>query len=260
MTKEYLFGDTDLAAHRLEVLAEVFAASSRAFVSESAVRCERLAVDLGCGPGYTTHLLADTIKCAHTVGLDNSKHFISLSGMTATENISFQLHDVTRVPFPVGPCDLIYARFLLTHQLSPETLIAKWTTQLSHSGQLLLEEVNSIDIKVAVFAEYMEIVDAMLADAGHDLYVGPKLDAMATSDAIVRRSNQVACVAVTNSQAARMFSMNIQTWKDNAFVQQNYSPASIRKLEQELSDLAAKPTSEIGIEWHLRQLVYERES
>ena len=51
MTKKYLFGDTDLAARRLKVLAEVFAASSETFISEAADCNPRLVVDLGCGPG-----------------------------------------------------------------------------------------------------------------------------------------------------------------------------------------------------------------
>ena len=206
-----------------------------------------------------THMLADASGCRQAVGLDNSEHFIGLAEKTATDNVSFRLHDVTTVPFPVGPCDVIYARFLLTHQLSPETLVADWATQLSAGGRLLLEEVDSIDINVAVFAEYIEIVEAMLADGARDLYVGPRLDAMPTPDGLVRRSSRVACAAVTNDLAAKMFSMNIQTWKHNAFVQRSYSSASIRQLEENLTGLAAKPTSETGIEWHLRQLVHERE-
>ncbi len=259
MTEKYLFGDTDLAARRLEILAEVFRASSTTFISEAADHAPRLAMDLGCGPGYTTHMLADAMECERTVGLDNSEHFIGLAEKTAADNILFRLHDVTRVPFPTGPCDLIYARFLLAHQSAPERLIAEWATQLSPGGRMLLEEVNSINIKVGVFAEYIEIVEAMLADAGHDLYVGPRLDAMPAPDALVRRSSRVANAAVTNNLAAKMFSMNIQTWKHNAFVQQNHSPASIRQLQENLTDLAATSTSTQGITWRLRQIAYERE-
>ena len=260
MTEKYLFGDTQLAARRLEVFADAFAASSKAFLSEAATSRPRLAVDLGCGPGYTTHMLADALGCAQAVGLDNSEHFVRLAAKTATDKVSFHLHDVTRVPLPVGPCDVIYARFLLTHQSGPERAIARWATQLCPGGRLLLEEVDSIHIKVPVFTEYIEVVEAMLADAGHDLYVGPKLDALPTPAGLVRRSSRVACASVTNDLAAKMFSMNIQTWKHNAFVWENYSPETIRQLEENLIDLAAEPTNETGIEWRLRQLVYEREN
>jgi hypothetical protein len=55
-----------------------------------------------------------------------------------------------------------------------------------------------------------------------------------------------------------MFSMNIQRWKHHDLIRDNYSPATILQLEQALSDLAATPTGRAGIEWKLRQIVYER--
>ena len=262
MTQKYLFGDTDLAAARLGVLADAFAASSTAFLAEKAGAAPaklRLAVDLGCGPGYTTHMLADALQCEQVVGLDNSEHFIHLATKTATDKVSFYQHDVTAAPFPVSPCDLIYARFLLTHQGDPAALVARWATQLSVGGRLLLEETESIDISEAVFGEYIRIVVAMLSAAGHDLYVGPKLDATPSPAGLVRLASRVACIAVTNDQAAKMFSMNIQTWKHNNFVRNNYSPAAIQKLQDSLTELAARPTKQTGIKWKLRQLVFERE-
>lgn len=75
----YLFGETDIAARRLKVLAEVYAVSTRAFLLGQVPTRPRAAVDLGCGPGYTTHLLADVLQAERTVGLDNSEPFIALA-------------------------------------------------------------------------------------------------------------------------------------------------------------------------------------
>jgi len=66
------FGDTDIAARRLKVLAEVFAESTRAFLLDTVISKPRLALDLGCGPGYSTHFLADGLQCNHTAGLDKN--------------------------------------------------------------------------------------------------------------------------------------------------------------------------------------------
>jgi trans-aconitate 2-methyltransferase len=54
----YSFGETALAAERLRVVSEVFDPSSEAFVSETVRKRSRLALDLGCGPGFTTRLLS----------------------------------------------------------------------------------------------------------------------------------------------------------------------------------------------------------
>jgi trans-aconitate 2-methyltransferase len=48
-----LFQDTERAARRLGVLADVFAASSRPFLQEVVNVVPQFALDPGCGPGYT---------------------------------------------------------------------------------------------------------------------------------------------------------------------------------------------------------------
>ena len=81
---QYLFGDSDIAARRLEVLAEVFAEPTRAFFLEAVPKRPRLAVDLGCGPGYTTHLLRDhpaQRSGSHSAARDLTSEDISIIGI-----------------------------------------------------------------------------------------------------------------------------------------------------------------------------------
>ena len=153
----YAFGDTSLAARRLRVLAETFAEPSRVFMREAVDRRLGKAADLGCGPGYTTHLLADTLSPHHTVGLDNSESFVGLAESTASETVSVRLHDITTGPFPSAPYDLLFGRFVLTHLPSPETVIILWVRQLNVHGLLLMEEVEDIDTSNFVFDSYINI-------------------------------------------------------------------------------------------------------
>src|SRR5579884_501121 len=132
----YLFKDTDLAAQRLQVLAGVFAESSRPFIQDAVSVAPQLAIDLGCGPGYTTHLLAETTHCAQAIGLDASEHFINQARNSATDSITFMRHDVTRLPFPTAQADLIFCRLLLTHLQDPLSVIERWITQLRPGGLL----------------------------------------------------------------------------------------------------------------------------
>jgi|SRR3990172_2982211 len=53
----YTFGDSDVAALRLRLLSETYAESSAALLA-SVVAPPGGALDLGCGPGYTTELAA----------------------------------------------------------------------------------------------------------------------------------------------------------------------------------------------------------
>ena len=255
---QYLFGDTDIAAHRLEVLAQVFAESTRSFVLDAAVENPGLVLDLGCGPGCTTHFLAELLGCRRIVGLDNSEHFVSVARKTETPTVSFRLHDVTSVPFPVGPSDLIYCRFLLTHLREPGPTVEKWATQLRPRGLLLIEEVESIETDNAAFTAYLGIVEAMLRHNSQELYVGPLVDSLDDSHALKKRISRVTRLRVPNDRAATMFFLNMQSWKARPFVRKNYTQAAISALEADLRDLMQQPGGDSRIEWGLRQAAFER--
>ena len=254
----YAFGDSDLAARRLALVAETFADTSAAFMRESVTTRPQLAADLGCGPGYTTHLLADTLKPEHTVGLDNSENFLANIRTTAYDNVSFHLHDITTAPFPEAPFDLIFSRLVLTHLQDPMAAIDLWTDQLRPGGLLLLEEVESIHTKIPALVTYLDIQQAMLAQQSNELYIGPRLDALTASHKLHRRSSNVRTLQVPADRAAAMFHMNLTVWRHNDFVLQTYAPATLDALEQGLHAMTQVHRNTSTVEWRLRQIVIER--
>jgi len=256
---KYLFGDTDLAAKRLAALDETFGTSSRRFVSRHAGDAPALGVDLGCGPGHTTHMLADAARTRRAVGLDRSEHFVALARETPAPGVSFCAHDVTELPLPAAPCDLMYCRFLLSHLGRPAERLGGWATQLRPGGRLLMEEVESIRTRNSVFAVYVDIVAAMLHAQGGALYVGRTLDALGDEVPLRRLSSDVADVALSRPRAARLFALNIGEWKHNEFIRANYPAALIDELERDLHALADAITDRVDIAWGVRQLAYERE-
>lgn len=254
----YAFSDSDLAARRLFLVAETFANTSAAFMRESAKTRPQLAADLGCGPGYTTHLMVDTLDPKHTVGLDNSENFLTQAQTTASEKVSFHLHDITAGPFPKGPFDLIYGRLVLTHLPDPETVITLWKNQLCPEGLLLLEEVERIDTTIPALVTYLDIQQAMLTHQGNDLYIGPRLDAVTGSGKLHRQASSVRTLRVPADRAAAMFHMNLGVWRHNDFVHQNYDPATLDELEQALLALSQGHSDDPSVEWQLRQIVIGR--
>lgn len=60
--------------------------------------------------------------------------------------------------------------------------------------------------------------------------------------------------------AARLFAMNIGSWKHNEFVRAKYPPGLIDELEQDLCALARAATERVDIVWGLRQIAYQREN
>ena len=256
----YAFRDSDLAARRLALLAETFAVSSATFMRESAQSGLRLAADLGCGPGHSTRLLADTLTPEHAVGLDNSERFLSYARTTASERISFRLHDITTGPFPAGPYDLIFSRLELTHLRDPEAVVELWCTQLRPHGLLLIEEVECIETANEVLSTYLEMQQAMLLKQSNALYIGHRLDAIGDSSTLKRRDSKVRRLQVSGRRAATMFHMNFGVWRHSDFIQRTYEPADLDELEEDLAAAAQGRTDTAPAEWGLRQMVMERAS
>ncbi|MDP8930620.1 MAG: methyltransferase domain-containing protein [Actinomycetota bacterium] len=78
----------------------VFDTTSREFMEAVRFR-PRLALDLGCGPGHSTHLLAEVTGAARTVGVDCSGVFLVAARETAFEHWEWQFpHNLGSGPPP----------------------------------------------------------------------------------------------------------------------------------------------------------------
>ena len=108
----YTFGTSAEAADRLKKIARFFNPLAMDFIKRYINKPVKIAVDLGCGPGFTTHMLKQATACKEIYGFDVSDTFLELAKKQYPE-YNFIRHDVTSIPFPVN-ADVIYARFLLS--------------------------------------------------------------------------------------------------------------------------------------------------
>jgi trans-aconitate 2-methyltransferase len=236
----------------------VFARSTTAFLADTVRRTPELALDLGCGPGHSTHLLATVVAPRRVVGLDASERFIATAMRSATGTVSFRRHDVTTTPFPLGPADLAYSRFLLTHLPDPEAALRTWATLLGPGGMLVVEEVERIETGNPTFTAYLAIVDDVVRRAGGTLYVGPRLEALPPPPTLTRRTSRVAEIRVADRRAAAMFALNVAAWGDDPDVRARHGDAEITSLAATLRAMAEGPDEVSGITWGLRQIMFER--
>ena len=180
----YAFGDSTLADRGLALLAQVFEPSSTEFIRMAAPGTVSHVIDLGCGPGYSSQMLANAFPSASVIGLDFSEQFIQSAQSRQYGSSEFYIHDVTVDPPPGPPADLMYARYLLTHISDSAGAISWWLSFLSRDGRLLIEENQNIETANPVFVEYLDIMTRMLAGQSNNLYLGPSVGEFASSSGL----------------------------------------------------------------------------
>jgi trans-aconitate 2-methyltransferase len=241
----YTFGDGEPARARLAVVAGAYEPVSRAFLAAGAPLDAELAVDLGCGPGFSTELIAATCRPRTLVGLDSSEHFLAMA-RALVPNARFVRHDVTDVPLPTGPADVIYARLVLAHLPDPPAVLERWRQQLARGGVVLSEELEAIESPDGPLREYDDLSARMVHQGGGVMCAGPLLAGL---------GGRCARVEASAALAARIYLFNVRLWLEDA----KAGPAKERllRLERDLADLG-RAQSPAGVTWIVRQTVVSR--
>jgi ubiquinone/menaquinone biosynthesis C-methylase UbiE len=85
--------------------------------------------------------------------------------------VSFAVHDVTRVPFPTEPADVVYARLLLAHLADVEGVVRRWSTMLTIGGSLLADDLEELDAPEPSFRAYLDdVAIAVVRVEGGELF------------------------------------------------------------------------------------------
>ena len=255
--ESYLFGDSDLAARRLQLLANVFEPSTREFLQRFVALDPGEVLDLGCGPGYSTRLLAELFPQAKVLGVDNSARFIELARARHRGHARFEMADVTR-PLPGGPYHLIFGRYLLTHLAEPAAVVAQWSQALEPGGAIAVEENDAINTLEPAFAKYLHIVAEMLAAQRQQLYVGQQFDQISGVPRLAKTASECVPIRACDRDAAAMFAMNIRGWRDQIFITQNYSQGELDSLQRRLDELAGEDSERSSIIFIRRRLVFTK--
>jgi trans-aconitate 2-methyltransferase len=242
---EYTFGDGKPAIRRLSLVADAYEPVSRAFLQHQAPNAPRAALDLGCGPGFSTRLLASTCRPGVLIGLDSSEPFLQ-AACAIEPTATFEQHDVTRVPLPHAPADLIYARLVLAHLPDPPAMLERWRQQLTRTGVLLSEELEGIEAPAGPLRDYDEMSAEILQRGGGVMYAGPLL---------APAGGRCVPVTVSAAAAARMYMFNVRLWLDKS--DRHLPREELLTLKEDLRQLAGRHDPDT-VSWIVRQSVIAR--
>ncbi|MCA1770281.1 MAG: methyltransferase domain-containing protein [Halomonas sp.] len=124
-------------------------AASRSLLALGELRPGQRVLDVGCGTGGASRLVADEAGC-QVVGVDITAAFIEvaewLSAATGlSQRTRFLCADAARTPLPDGAFDVIWCQHALMNMPDMAGVLAEWRRLLVPGGQVLLHEVVAGD-------------------------------------------------------------------------------------------------------------------
>ncbi|HET7543565.1 MAG TPA: class I SAM-dependent methyltransferase [Polyangiaceae bacterium] len=259
--EHYTFGDGDVAAERLRLLARVFEPSSSRLLRSLGRPGGALALDLGCGPGSTTRLLAEHVESERVLGLDQSARLLAQATREqGSTRVSFLECDVSTPPFtlPAAAATVLYSRFLLTHLREPAQVIRAWASVAEPNALLVLEETAFMTGEHSAFPRYYALVERMQAHYGQRMYIGRELAELTLCDEWSRESADISVAPLPAADMARLHWLNLSTWSNDAFAQQHYDRNQLSALGEELAQIAAGDISAPPVSCGIGQVVLRR--
>ncbi|WDF57669.1 methyltransferase domain-containing protein [Flavobacterium sp. KACC 22758] len=97
------------------------------------------AIDLGCGTGEQTAILADKFKEVHFIGVDSSAEMLEKSKALETENLHFRRASTEEMIENAEKWDLIFSNAALQWSNNHEVLFPKLINLLNSKGQFAVQ-------------------------------------------------------------------------------------------------------------------------
>ena len=170
-------------SERLEVLSQAMAPFTHPFVLSAEIQPHWHCLDLGCGGGQVTSLIAQQLRPEGSVlgidlDADNLTHARKLAQWFSLPQATFKQMDVHAIE-EQGHYNLIYTRFLLSHLSTAPELLGKVRKALTPGGQLLIEDTHFsghfCHPSCPAFDEYVNLYKQLLQKRNADANIGPRL-------------------------------------------------------------------------------------
>jgi trans-aconitate 2-methyltransferase len=225
------------------------------FLRRHVTRPVGVAVDIGCGPGFTTEMLRRSVSSRQVVGLDVSEDFLGRAA-ARLPNCRFVRHDVRNTPFPIVP-DLAYCRFVLSHIPEAPALVRRWCLAIGPAGLLILDELEDVETDHPVLRQYLEVNSGLVASQGADLWVGSVLNTASYPARLVK--SETTRLDVPIRLAASWFYPNTATiWTREPYVLERVNADERERIASELARIRDTGRPRGHAVWIMRRMILER--
>lgn len=137
----YIVDESDLA--RQQGLAEILDPLTGRFLDDLSLPADATCLDVGCGLGNTTALLARSLPDPErVVGVDADPELLASAREAASweGEVEFRDADAADLPFADDAFDVVFGRFLLAHVPRPEEVVREYRRVARDGGLVLVQE------------------------------------------------------------------------------------------------------------------------
>jgi SAM-dependent methyltransferase len=130
---------------RQQLLARVLEPSTREVLARLPHIANARCLDLGCGQGNTTRLLAEALQATDCIGVEYDPALVEYaSAQVNPVGVRFQQGDVTRLPFPDASFDVVFCRYLMIHLADPMSGVREMLRVVRPSGYVVAYEPDFV--------------------------------------------------------------------------------------------------------------------
>src|SRR5689334_9934120 len=179
---EYVLATGDAAVNRLRIFHNVYGPGARKLLHRAGIKPGMSVVDLGCGTGMVTKLLAELVgPTGEVIGVDYSAAQVEQARAllpSELSNVRFIQASATDTGLPREAFDLVYCRFLLIHLTDPEAALREMRELLKPDGILACEDgdLSSADSEPpSRLREFSNLFGALGPKWGVDYTLGRRL-------------------------------------------------------------------------------------
>jgi SAM-dependent methyltransferase len=250
----YIIDGGEPGAARLAVLGRTLAASSESFLKRTGLRPGVRVLDVGCGSGELTGWMADLVGPAEVVGVDVDLTVLSIARERWAAHPAaprFVLADASHVPAALGRFDVVYARFLLSHQTDPLAILRDLRELCRPGGVVAVEDVDIpamfCEPASAAFDRATELYCQAAVARGADPRLGPRLAGLFTQAGFEAVDAHAVHPAFREGEGKRLAEITLRSIRAALLAGGLIDEDDFDELLDEVRRVTDDPTSRIGL-------------
>jgi SAM-dependent methyltransferase len=247
---EYTIAGGLTDAQRLARQAHVMAGASRAFLSRVGVAAGWACLDVGCGDGQMTIVMAQAAgPSGRAVGVDIDAGALELARDAASRagvRAAFERADAAR-PIATETFDLAYARLLLSHLVDPAAAVRAMRAALRPGGTVAVEDlfVGTLrsEPQAPALDRLQEVYGATVRFHGGDPTIGPRLRALLSASGLEDVREETVVNPMTTVDEKLLLAQLVRNMRAAILEARAAADAEIRELEADVEQAARDPAT-----------------